>query len=156
MTPGPEGETNWGYGDCYPARGFIETKPEIEGAADELSMLVPEGEWSGCPTRLVRYSIRCDGFRSAHAGESEKILVTKPFVFSGSDLFVNFETSALGYMYFTIVDKDGTRYESEETFGNSIDRKVYFGDDVVKNLSGKLVTLEVRMCDSDLYSIMFR
>lgn len=120
------------------------------------TVLVPEGEWSGCPTRLVRYSIRCDGFRSAHAGESEKILVTKPFVFSGSDLFVNFETSALGYMYFTIVDKDGTRYESEETFGNSIDRKVYFGDDVVKNLSGKLVTLEVRMCDSDLYSIMFR
>ena len=144
------------YGDCYPARGFIETKSEIEGAAGELSMLVPEGEWSGRPTRLVRYSIRCDGFRSAHSGESEKTLVTKPFIFSGSDLFVNFETSALGYMYFTLVDKDGNRYESEETFGNNIDRKVYFDAGVIKRLSGKPVTLEVRMCDSDLYSIMFR
>lgn len=156
MTPGPEGEINWVYGDCYPARGFIETKSEIEGAAGELSMLVPEGEWSGRPTRLVRYSIRCDGFRSAHSDESEKTLVTKPFIFSGSDLFVNFETSALGYMYFTLVDKDGNRYESEETFGNNIDRKVYFDAGVIKRLSGKPVTLEVRMCDSDLYSIMFR
>lgn len=154
ITPGAENGINWVYGDCYPARGFIETKLE---AGAELSMLVPEGQWyEGRPAKLIRYTIRCDGFRSAHAGGCEKILVTKPFMFKGDYLYVNFETSALGYMYFTLVDGEGNRYESEETFGNSIERKIYFAEGVVNSLSGKIVTLEVRMCDSDLYSIVFR
>ena len=59
-------------------------------------------------------------------------------------------------MYFTLVDTDGNRYTSCETFGDKADRRVCFEDGVVEKLSGKPVTLEVRMKDADLYSLIFR
>lgn len=156
IRPGMENGDNWVYGDCYPARGFAETPSDIAGADPELSLYIPVGHWSGKATRLIRYTIRCDGFVSMHAGAVEKMLVTKPFCYEGSNLYINFETSALGYLYFTLVDKDGNRYESCETFGNTIDRRVGFDDGVVEKLSGKSVVLEVRMRDADLYSLIFQ
>ena len=156
MRPGPEKGNNWVYGDGYPAYGFLETASDIEGEDNVLTMYVPDGHLGNAPVKLVRYTIRCDGFVSMHAGEKEKMIVTKPFTFEGRDLFVNFSTSALGYMYFTIVDERGNRYESCETFGDRIDRRVSFDSGVVEKLSGKPVTLEVRMRDADLYSVMFR
>ena len=156
LRPGPENGRNWIYGDCYPARGFIETPSGTEGADRELSMYIPTGHWCEAPVELKRYTIRCDGFVSMHAGEKEKMLVTKQFTFQGKDLFVNFSTSALGYMYFTLVDEDGKRYESCETFGDRTDRRVPFEEGAVEKLSGKPVTLEVRMRDADLYAIVFR
>lgn len=156
VRPGTEHADNWVYGSCYPARGFIEAPSEIDGADPELSLYMFDGHWNGSPTKFVRYTIRCDGFVSMHAGAVEKMLVTKPFLYKGSDLYINFETSALGYMYFTLVDEEGNRYDSCETFGDKIDRRVVFDDGVVEKLSGKQVVLEVRMKDADLYSVMFR
>ena len=157
MRPGAENERNWIYGDCYPARGLLETPSDTKGADNELSMYSHIDYRTDEPaSKLMRYTIRCDGFVSMHAGEKEKMLVTKKFTFEGSELYVNFSTSALGYMYFTLVDADGNRYESCETFGDRIDRRIPFEDGVVEKLSGKPVTLEVRMRDADLYSIMFR
>lgn len=156
IRPGPEKGNNWVYGDCYPAYGFLETPSDVEGEDNVLTMYVPDGHQGNAPVKLVRYTIRCDGFVSMHAGEKEKMVVTKPFIFKGRDLFVNFSTSALGYMYFTLVDERGNRYESCETFGDRIDRRISFDSGVVEKLSGKPVTLEVRMRDADLYSVMFR
>ena len=97
-----------------------------------------------------------DGFRSLYAGAKEKRIVTKPFIYSGDTLRMNFATSARGYLYFTLIAEDGTRYESCETFGNKIDRRVIFDDpDAVARLSGKPVTLEIRIKDADLYAIQF-
>lgn len=156
IRPEAEHEINWVYGDGYPARGFVKSPSDIKGADDELSMYMPEGNWTGNPAELIRYTIRYGGFVSMHSGAKEKMLVTKPFIYDGENLFINFETSALGYMYFTLVDDSGNRYTSCETFGNKTDRRVAFDGDAVKSLSGKQVTLEVRMRDADLYSIMFR
>lgn len=156
IRPEPECGTNWIYGDCYPARGLIETPSDIKGADAELSMYMPdEHTWSAESVNLARYTIRCDGFVSMHAGEKEKTVVTKPFIFDGDKLYVNFATSALGYMYFTVVDEDGNKYESCEIFGNKTDRIIDFKEGVLKNLSGKPATLEVRMRNADLYSIKF-
>lgn len=152
----PEYPYNWTYGDGYPALGMFESKSDIEGADPELSLLYWERHHTKQPNLLTRYTIRCDGFVSLHSGAVEKMIVTKKFIYNGSDLFINFATSALGYMYFTLIDDDGNRYESCETFGNKIDRRVIFDDNIVKNLSGKPVTLEVRMRDADLYSIIFK
>lgn len=58
-------------------------------------------------------------------------------------------------MYFTVVDEDGNKYESCEIFGNKTDRIIDFKEGVLKNLSGKPATLEVRMRNADLYSIKF-
>lgn len=155
MRPLPEFGNNWTYGDCYPARGFLETASDIKGADPELSMLAPDNHWMGEPARLIRYSMRCDGFVSLHAGDKEETIVTKPFTFEGSELRINFATSAWGYLYITLVAEDGTKVESGEIFGNKIDRRVGFPEGAVAALAGKAVTMEVRMRDADLYSMQF-
>jgi len=157
IRPRSENQRNWTYGDCYPARGFAITPPETKGADPELSLLMPEdSHWLGEHTELYRYTIRCDGFVSLHAGGKEEKILTKQFVYDGSELYVNFATSAYGYAYFTLIAEDGTRVESCETFGNSIDRRVAFPDGAVASLAGKPVTLEIRLRDGDLYSMQFR
>lgn len=155
LPPPPENPSSWVYGDCYMARGLIETPSDIDGADPEYSMLVPDnhGDLTDS-TRLIRYTIRMDGFVSLHAGAKEERIVTKPFIFEGSELFVNFATSARGYLYITLIGEDGTRMESCETFGNSIHRCIRFGGDV-STLSGKPVTMEVRMLDADIYAMKF-
>lgn len=155
LRPGIENGKNWVYGDGYPTRGIIETPSEIEGAPNELSMYIFDNHWNG-PTRLWRYTLRLDGFVSLHAGATEKVIVTKPFLYDGDALFINFSTSAWGSMYFTLIGEDGTRYESLETFGDAIDRRVHFeNEDAVAALRSTPVTLEIRMRDADLYSLKF-
>ncbi|MBO7404832.1 MAG: hypothetical protein J6V24_07700, partial [Clostridia bacterium] len=82
-------------------------------------------------------------------------LVTKPFVFEGRDLFVNFSTSAYGHLRFKLKDPDGGVITSTETFGDSTDRRVRFDGDVAQ-FAGRPVILSVNMFDADLYAIQFR
>lgn len=152
LTAGPEYDYNWFYGDCYPAKGFIATKSKFDGADDELSMLNRE-DTSTCEV-LRRYTLRMDGFTSVHAGATEKVLVTKPFIFEGNKLFANMSTSACGYMYFEIADEEGNLASSCEMFGNSTDKPIGFEKDL-SAFAGKEVVMTVRMCDADIYSIRF-
>lgn len=153
--PLPEDGTNWLYGDRYFAYGMIEMPSTIKGADPEISMYCIEHYWIDPAVDLVRYTIRLDGFVSLHADGNEKTILTKVFTYDGDELFVNFATSAWGYMYFTLIDENGNHYQSEEHFGNSTHRRIKIADDAVKRLSGKPVRLEVRLRDADLYSIRF-
>jgi len=155
IRPGPEHPANWVYGSCYPARGIVETASDVPGADPEMSFYTFDNHWLGEPAKLIRYAIRCDGFVSLHAGAKEKAIVTKKFTYEGSELHVNFSTSARGYIVFTLIDEDGNRYESCENFGDSIDRVISFPDDAVNKLSGKKVVLEAKLLDADLYSMQF-
>jgi hypothetical protein len=153
MTPGIERAHNWVYGDCYPAPALIETKSGLEHAPDELSLYCFERHWSTLPTKLRRYSIRKDGFISYHATYAPQTLVTKPFTFSGSQLELNFSTSARGYIYVKIYSKDKV-LKSCELFGNSLNRIVPF-EGVLSDLAGEEVVIEFLMSDADLYSLKF-
>ena len=159
MTPGPEREYNWVYGDCGMALGLIETPSDLPGAPNELSMYAPDNHWGMIPARLRRYTIRMDGFVSYHATyqpgwfPSCKV-VTKPFVFTGGKLSINFATSAAGYV------KIGLIGESEqllyvEMFGDSLDRTVDFEGGDVASLSDKPIRMEITMSDADIYSFIF-
>ena len=156
IPPPPENPLSWVYGDCYIASGIAETASDFPGADNEYSVYVLENyrNPNGC-CHFVRYTFRLDGFVSRHAGETEKKLVTKVFTYEGENLYANIATSAKGYAYFTL--KCGKEeYSSYEIFGNSVDKKISFIDsDAVKKLSGKPVTLEVRMWDADIYAIRF-
>ena len=157
MTPGPEFPENWVYGDCYPFRGMLETPSDIPGAEPEISMFAFNNHWMGLDyaTDVYRYTIRRDGFVSRHAGATEKLLVTKPFVYDGKSMYANLSTSARGYMYFTVKSKDGETIESCEMFGDSTDKKIGFCDGDIEKLSGREVVLEIRMMDADIYSFRF-
>ena len=161
MAPPPENPEGWIYGDCYATRGIIETPSDIDGADNEMSIMCQEGrrfkrgKYDDTKLKAYRYSLRLDGFVSRRAGATEKMLVTKPFIYDGKDMFANMATSARGYMYFTLKSNDGEVIESCEMFGNSVDKKIGFEDGAVKKLSGKEVVLEVRMLDADIYAIRF-
>ena len=155
IKPQPENGRNWVYGDCFPTPNFAVTASPSPGAPEELSLYMHENHMGGIPGRLYRYTLRMDGFVSLHSEEKEERIVTKPFRYEGENLYANFETSAMGYVYFTLISETGERFESCETFGDAIDRKIVFDGSTVSALSGKPVTLEIRMFDGDLYAIRF-
>ncbi len=155
MRPGPENGINWVYGDCYPARGLIETPSVFEGEPPELSIYAFDNHWMGVPSRLWRYTLRRDGFVSMHAGYSEKIVITKPFTFTGSNLHINFSTSARGYLKFSLFLPDGKVLDSVKVFGDSDKREVPFEGKDLKDYEGSKVVMQIRIRDADIYSIQF-
>jgi len=150
---------NWSYGDAYIMYNLIETPCAYPSEETELSILAEERSGESAKV-LCRYTIRKDGFASYHADHEVSTLVTKPFIFKGTELSINFATSALGYIYIDVLDETGKPFEgfhSCELFGNSLDRTVYFGDSSdVSKLVGRPVRLRFTMCSADLYSMIFR
>jgi len=156
VPPLPEYPLGWCYGSTYVTPALIETPSDIPGADNEYTIFVSEN-YASVPNQLQlgRYTIRLDGFVSRHADGEEKILATKEFIYDGDMLFANIETSAWGHAYFTL-KCEGKEYTSYGIFGNSVNKKIHFMDEnAVRKLSGKAVTLEIRMVDCDIYGIKF-
>ena len=154
--PGPEEPNNWVYGDGYPAVGMIETPGNYPGTDNEISMYMFTNHWMGIPAELYRYTMRIDGFVSYNATYKPQILTTKPFIFEGDQLFINFSTSAIGYIYIKIKGDDGNEINSYELFGYKIDRQVGFKDGTPAQFKGKPVVMEIKMSDADIYSFIFK
>ena len=156
LSPGIESLDNWIYGDCYFYHGMVQTPSDIEGAPDEISMYAVRGYLSE-RIRLCRYAIRLDGFFSWHSDYCGGVLITKPFIFSGNDLKINFATSGAGHLRFQLTDKEGNLlegYDSGKVFGDSVDRTVCFSKPL-SELCGKEVRIQLSMKDADLYSFKF-
>lgn len=156
LPPPAENPEAFVYGDGTAAPALIEVPSNIEGAENEYMLILREAFRAAAgPNKLVKYTIRLDGFVSRHAGGEEKKVVTKEFTYDGEELFANLQTSARGSAYFTLKCADES-YTSCEMFGNSVHKRIRFEDDeAVKHLSGKKVTLEIEMFDCDLYAIKF-
>ena len=111
--------------------------------------------------RLRRGTIRTDGFVSIHAGAAGGEVLTRPLVFAGSRLLVNYSTSAIGWLRFELCDEAGQPVEgfamgdSEVLFGDEIEHPVSWGEGDVGALAGRPVRLRVRLKDADLYSFRF-
>jgi hypothetical protein len=161
LRPGPERKDNWLYGDGYQNLGLIETAAEDPTAPHELSIYVVEGNWKHA-TRLRRYTLRVDGFVALHARQKSGALFTKPILFRGTTLSLNFATSAAGNLRVEIDDLMGcplpgfAQADCDEIFGDSLDRAVTWkGRADVGRLAGKPVRLCVVMSDADLFSFQF-
>lgn len=154
LRPGPERHRNWVYGTDYPARGLVRT-PGWRGGADELSLYLPEGHGDGEPTVLDRYTLRMDGFISRHAPYAGARLVTKPIVFQGGEMRLNFSTSARGRVRVALRGDGGRTLESVELFGDQVDRPVPFEGGDAAQLAGRPVVIEFDFFDADLYSFRF-
>ncbi|MBP85361.1 MAG: hypothetical protein CMJ64_01375 [Planctomycetaceae bacterium] len=163
LRPGPERPGTWNYGQQFVGWHSVETASALEGAPNELSLYATEGVWLEKKGKaLRRYTLRLDGFVSAHASAKGGELLTKRFVFSGSRLSVNFATSAAGSLRVEIQDADGIPVpgcalaDCHEVFGDAIDRVVSWKSETsVTSLSGKPVRLRFALQDADLYSFQF-
>ena len=112
---------------------------------------------------MVRATIRTDGFVSVHAGGEEGEMLTKPLVFDGKELVINYSTSAVGGVRVEIQGEDGKPIpgfaldDCLVIYGDEIERVVKWksGSDV-SALAGKPVRLRFGLLDSDLFSLRFR
>ncbi len=103
-------------------------------------------------------------------GDSGGEFVTRPLRFSGSELFLNYSTSAAGSIRIEIQDEDGqpipgfTLEESPVLFGDHIERPVKWqrpGTSItdpmrLDRLAEKPVRLRFVLKDADLYSLRFK
>ena len=163
LRPGLSQTDNWVYGDNYQNWGLIETKSDMAGAPDELSIYATEHYWRGTYSNLRRFVLRVDGFASVNAPGKGGEFTTRPLVFTGKELEMNFSTSVAGSVRVEIQDQRGgaipgyTLDDCSDIFGDRLERVVAWrhGADVSK-LAGKPVRLRFVMKDADLYSIRYR
>ena len=162
IRPGLRERDNWVYGDNCVGWGVVETKSDIPGAPNELSIYATESYWTGTSLNLRRYTLRLDGFVSVQAPLSGGEFVTKPLIFTGDHLTMNYSTSAAGSIRVEVQDEAGrpleglTLGESIVLFGDSLEQKALWKDtDILGHLAGRPVRLRFVLEDADLYSIRF-
>ncbi len=149
------GAQNWVSRTNYPALGMIQTSD------DEMSVYVNQN-YAQPTAHLRRYSMRLDGFGSIRADYDGGELLTRPLIFSGSKLLLNFSTSAAGGIRIEVQDKAGkvisgfSLFECHEVIGNEIEREVNWDSDAdLSSLAGKEVRLRMVMKDVDLFALRF-
>ncbi len=149
------GVENWVSRSNYPALNVVQTGPGV------MSIYVNE-HYAQSTAHLKRYSLRLDGFASLHAKYQVGKMVTKPFIFSGENLEINFSTSAAGYLKFELQTIEGnpipqfTLQDIQEIIGNEIFHNVKWKDNPnLGQWAGQPVRLKVEMKDADLFSFRF-
>ncbi|MCA9163797.1 MAG: hypothetical protein KDA62_12485 [Planctomycetales bacterium] len=162
LRPGIERPGTWHYGHQYIAWHVVETAASMPGAPPELSLYASESYWTAPGSDLRRYTMRLDGFVSIHASMRGGELLTKPLLFSGNELRLNFASSAAGGIRVELQDLQGqplpgfSLADCQEVFGDSIDRPVTWKD--ASNLNqhvGSPVRLRFAIKDADLYAFQF-
>ena len=155
-------ERNWVHRANTPVPGMIPTGP------DEISIYV-ERNYTFPSNQVQRMTLRTDGFVSAHAGVPGGEFVTKPLVFAGGSLVLNYSTAAAGSIRIEIEDAGGRPLpgflleESPLIFGDKIEQAVAWNhpggetdNGPLARLAGLPIRLRFVMRDADLYSMRFR
>ncbi|MEQ8856031.1 hypothetical protein [Gimesia sp.] len=146
IRPGLEPE-QWKNRANYVALNVVPTSPT------EMSIYHRSGD---------RYVLRTDGLVSVNAGYAAGELLTRPLVFAGDRLQVNFSTSAAGSLRVELQQSDGTpipgftRDDCIPLIGDEIDGQVRWKSDAdLSTLAGKPVRLCWILQECDLYSFQF-
>ncbi len=146
---------NWVSRTNYPARGIVPINEY------QMAFYVHKN-YAQDTAHIQRYLLRIDGFSCISAGYDEGSLTTIPITFTGNNLFLNFATSATGYILIEIQDKDGNPLPGYEfknftlLKGNRIHFKASWkGIDNLSQLQGIPIRLSIQMKDADLYAIQF-
>jgi len=160
IRPGLQRE-RWGQRNNMTAYGILITKSD-NGTPDELSIYSSES-YCADNNGLRRYTLRIDGFVSVNASYSGGEFVTKPLIFDGKELVINYSTSAVGSVRVEIKGKDGksipgfTLDDCPEIYGDEIEKVVNWkSSSDLNSLAGKVIRLRFVLKDADLYSICFR
>ena len=147
---------NWRERGIYVGSGIVKSSPEVMSLYSRQHRYLPS-------VHLRRYSLRTDGFVSMNAGSSGGEFTTRPFMFSGAELELNYSTSAVGSVRVEILDGHGTPVpglslaDAPEKFGDEIDGVFHWnGDGDLGRLAGTTVRLHFVLKDADVYAFRFR
>jgi hypothetical protein len=147
---------NWTDRNFIVGWGILQTSPE------EISLYWVEN-YDHPTCRARRGTLRLDGFVSIHAGYSGGEVLTRPLLFSGREMVINYSTSAVGSVRVEIQNAQGRPLpgyalaDCREIYGDEIEHRVEFAaGPEVGSLAGRPVRLRFVMKDADLYSLRFR
>ena len=162
--------------DCFTEGAIPFTSNDIIGGHSQriaIRLWCPDPTWydpagenhvfeTGAGSDLRRYTLRLDGFVSAHASMKGGELITKPLKFAGRELHLNIATSATGGALVEIQQPDGTPIpgfglaDCHEVFGDSVDRLVTWkGDRTLADLAAQPIRLRFVLKDANLYAFQF-
>ena len=147
---------NWHDRGIYFEVGILHT------GDTEMSMYGMEN--AHLPTqRIRRYALRTDGFVSVNAGYNGGECTTRPLIFSGGELELNYSTSSVGSVRIEIQDVEGQPQpgfaleDCAEKYGDEIAGVMRWkGSGALDALAGKPVQLRFVLADADLYAFRFR
>ena len=150
------GAANWVTRTNYPLTGILPCVP------DKIMFFVSR-HYVQKTWHIERLLLRTDGFASVSAPWRGGELLTKPMLFIGNRLEINFRTGAPGFVRVEIQDERGVAIpgfscaDNRENIGDEITRVVTWqhGADVSR-LHGRPVRLRLVMKDADVYSFCFR
>ncbi|MCB1230491.1 MAG: hypothetical protein KDN19_09510, partial [Verrucomicrobiae bacterium] len=147
------GPGGWGNRSNYVTWNVVPT------GKDQMSLYLYGGD---------HYVMRTDGFISVNAGFEEGEFVTRPLVFSGKELEINYSTSAAGMIRVEIQDAGtgepipGFALEDcRKIWGDEIARVVKWGAEGMEGTSdvssnaGRAVRLRFVMNEADVFSLKF-
>ena len=150
------GAQNWISRTNYPAIGVVPTGPT------EMS-LYAHRQYAQTTSYAGRFTLRTDGFASINAPYAGGEAVTKPLTFKGSELVLNYATSAAGEIRVEVQDENRNPIpgyalnEAVTILGDKIEGVASWKNGPsVASLAGKTVRLRFVMRDADLYSLRFR
>jgi len=132
---------------------------QLPGRPNELSVYATERYYAGPGSRVRRFTFRTDGFVSIHA-EAKSELLTKPVIFTGKQLTLNFKTAATGSVKAELQDASGKPIpgfalaDCKTLQGDAIDQPVTWHADLSK-LSGQPVRIRFVLENTDLFAMKF-
>ena len=149
---------NWTERNNYPAWGIVRSSDT------EWSMYISEHyRRPGVPVRLRRLSIPPYRFVSISAAHTGGAAVTKPFAFTGTDLYLNCSTSAAGGVSVTVLSEDGRNIDGfgtddmEPYFGDSLSARIRWrGDRKIGELVDRPIRLRFSLNDADIFAMQIR
>lgn len=138
----------WANRVNYIAQNVVPTGP------GEMSLYHNQGGY--------RYALRTDGFISVRAGSAAGELLTRPLLFTGRDLVVNYSTSAAGSLRVEVQEENGKPVpglqlaDCSALTGDEIERRITWKEPPrLAQWAGRPVRLRFVMKECDLYSFRF-
>lgn len=144
-------ERNWTQRNYITVSGILDTGDEFSFYVEERYM------WDDCA--IVRYSIPKFRFGCVYANSGGGSILTKPFLYEGAGLFLNYATSAAGSISVSVLDEtekavEGFGFEDcGEIYGNELQKEVLWSGKTLGELNGKIIRLSIQLNDAHLYAL---
>ena len=155
IRPGTD-KDNWHERGLYMEVGMLQTSKE------EISFYGRE-RGKAPSAYFRRFALRTDGFVSLSAGYPGGEATTRPFLFAGRELELNYSTSAVGLIRVEIQDASRRTLpgfsldDCNEKFGDEIEGVVSWkGGRDLSTIIGRPVRIRFELKDADVYAFRFR
>ncbi len=142
----------------YMAWGLV----QLPHSDRELSVYATEAYWEGPDSRIRRFTYRVDGFVSVNSTGGAGQLLTKPLIFEGDTMHVNFATFDQGTLRAELQDMGGnpipgyTLNDFQPLSGDEIDQVMTWnGSADVGQFARTPVRILYELENADLYSFQF-